>query len=370
MSGNGHLDTYELKIVTKAPLFIGSGKTCAKTDYVLSPNESDIIRLNQDRLFRLLAEKDLADSYEEFILSGGTDMYRFLTENCRIPWREVEKLAQYRVKAGDALDRRHSLKNIQIFCRDGEGNAYVPGSSLKGAIRTAYLFDRIIADEKTPVASDARERLKDCRINEAKYVNTLRYANDKKNKTRGDMVSSILQGVRISDSLPIDHSRMMLADKTDALPDGTDHKLNVCRECVRPGTEILFALTLDRSVAGDSITAESLMNAINQFTWYYMDRYLYDGDQERFIPPERMADVSWENAILLGGGAGFFSKTLAYPYFGDRAGEMVQDYLASVFRRHGHERDLNRYGISPRTMKYARYEGKLYPMGLCEVSIS
>ena len=370
MNRNEHLETYNLKLITRAPLFIGSGKTCAKTDYVLSPNGAEIICLDQEKLFRLLTERNLADKYEEFILSGGTDMYGFLTDTCRIPWRDAEKLAQYRVKSGDALDRRHSLKIIQVFVRDGEGRAYVPGSSVKGALRTTFLYDRMSEDKEVPVDTDNRRRLKDSPINEAKYINTLRYVNDRKNKTRGDMVSSIMQGVRISDSIPIDHARMMLADKNDAMPDGTVHKLNVCRECVRPDTEIDFVLTLDRSVVGDSVTAESLMNAINRFTWYYMDHYIFDGENERFLAPEQMANVYWDNSILLGGGAGFFSKTLAYPYFGGRAGEMVQDFMANTFRRHGHERDLDRYGISPHTMKYAMYEGDLYPMGLCEVSIS
>ena len=369
MNRNGHLDTFHLKLITRAPLFIGTGKTCAKTDYVLSPNGSEIIRLDQERLFRLLAECALADKYEEFILSGETDMYHFLTSVCRLPWQEAEQLGQYRVRADDALDRRHALKNIQVFNRNAEGQAFVPGSSVKGALRTAILFDRISADGNLPADQDRRGDLKKNPVNEAKYLNTLRYVNDRKNRTRGDMVSSIMQGVRISDSLPIGHEKMMLADKIDALPDGSVHKLNVCRECIRPGTEIDFALTLDRSVVGDSITAENLLDSVNRFTCYYMDSYLYDGEDERFIPPEKMAAVSWDNAILLGGGAGFFSKTLAYPYFGGSAAGMVRDHMANTFRRHGHDRDLDRWGISPRTMKYARYKGELYPMGLCEVAI-
>ena len=361
MNKTEHLETYRLTVTTRAPLFIGSGKSCAKTDYVLSTDGTEVLFLDQQKLFRVLAERDLADRYESFILSGGTDMRRFLTETCRLPWSEAERLAQYRVRSKDALDQRHSLKNIQLFCRDGLGRPYVPGSSIKGALRTAFLFDKIDSDNrkdpKPNMLTDKRSA-----VNEAKYVNTLHYVNDRKDKTRGDMVSSIFRGIQISDSMPIDQKNMMLSDKIDVLPDRTENKLNVCRECVCPNSEIVFVLTLDRSVVGNAVTPQSLLNSLKNFIEYYADNYLYAWYDD--VPSKDRTHY-----ILLGGGAGFFSKTLIYPLYGEDAVALVQDFMANAFKRHGHGRDQERYGISPHTMKYARYKDQLYPMGLCEVSI-
>ena len=74
--------------------------------------------------------------------------------------------------------------------------------------------------------------------------------------------------------------------------------------------------------------------------------------------------------LILGGGSGFFAKTLAYPYLGAQEGmRYTERIMTEQFRRHGHDRDISVHGISPHTMKYGRCGGRLYPYGVCEVSI-
>lgn len=362
MNKNGHLETYKLTVTTRAPLFIGSGKACAKTDYVLSPDNAKILRLDQRKLFALLANGGLADKYETFILNRGTDMRSFLMQTCGLTWPEVEKLALYSVHSRDALDERHSLKNILLFNRDASDRPFIPGSSIKGALRTAYLYGKISSDGGKAAEPFGGKLTKWSTVNEAKYINTLQYANDSKGKTRGDMVSSIFRGVMISDSLPIDQTCMMLTDKIDIKPDGTQKKLNVCRECVKPDTDVTFMLTLDRSVVGNAVTPVVLLDALNRFAGYYIDTYF----------TKWKIDIPFNDAdhfMLLGGGAGFFSKTLAYPLYGSNAGKLVQDFMTDSFRKHKHEEDMGRWRISPHTMKYAAYNGRLYLMGLCEVNL-
>ena len=83
-----------------------------------------------------------------------------------------------------------------------------------------------------------------------------------------------------------------------------------------------------------------------------------------------MAEVSYDSTLFLGGGVGFFSKTLTYPYLGEKDGlQAAINELNRSFRKHRHEED-RADGISPRTTKYALYEGELYPYGLCEVKLS
>lgn len=83
-----------------------------------------------------------------------------------------------------------------------------------------------------------------------------------------------------------------------------------------------------------------------------------------------MARVSYANALLLGGGAGFFSKTLTYLYLGQHAGLAASiEMLDRAFSRHHHQDDAGG-GIFPRTVKYASCGGRLYPYGLCEVNIT
>ena len=50
-------------------------------------------------------------------------------------------------------------------------------------------------------------------------------------------------------------------------------------------------------------------------------------------------------------------------------GQMREQVMREQFRRHGHEYDVSEHGVSPHTMKYAMYRGRLYPYGICGVSI-
>ena len=57
------------------------------------------------------------------------------------------------------------------------------------------------------------------------------------------------------------------------------------------------------------------------------------------------------------------------PYLGEKEGlRWTAEQMAQMFRKHKHERDAEK-GISPHTMKYARFRGRLYPYGYCGVSI-
>ena len=73
--------------------------------------------------------------------------------------------------------------------------------------------------------------------------------------------------------------------------------------------------------------------------------------------------------LILGGGSGFFAKSLAYPYLGEEEGlRWTAEQMKQMFHNHKHERDAEN-GISPHTMKYARFRGRLYPYGYCGVNI-
>lgn len=157
---------------------------------------------------------------------------------------------------------------------------------------------------------------------------------------------------------------MMLAGKTDSATDGGTHSINLCRECAAPGTAIRFKLTLDQSVLKGRITKDSLLESIQQFDAYYQQTYA-----RHFTLPRGAVNLPQQPYLILGGGSGFFAKSLAYPYLGEEEGlRWTAEQMKQMFRNHKHERDAEN-GISPHTMKYARFRGRLYPYGYCGVSI-
>lgn len=366
MIREGHLSVYDLTLTVRAPLFIGNGQKLGKIDYLYDGRNERLTVLDVGKLLQFLLEKNLADSYEQFILSGQTNMYTFLKNICALSYGEIQKLGLYQVRTSGALSEVRSLKEIKQFIRTRDNQVYVPGSSVKGALRTALLLNPVLQTEPGP-----EEHLQfKFKLDEKRYVNTLNYLHSTKNMT-GDMTSSVLQGIRISDSSPVSNNCIVLASKADASIDGVVKSLNVLWECIAPGTKLHFKMTLDHSVLDHApfdgavgLDAGTILRAVNGFSEYYQNHYL-----SVFHEPAGSADISWENGLLLGGNAGFFSKSLAYPYFKERALDEVSDYMQTGFPIHKHQQD-SQLGISPHVMNYARYSGKYYPMGLCGVEIT
>ena len=245
MTKTEHLSVYDLVLTARGPVFVGSGKTCAKTDYLFDPEAGTVRMIDTQALFAWLIRNDLTDRYERFILSGGTDFARFL-DDCGAGEEERSALCLYSVDAADALDGSLSLKELHTFMRDSRQRAYIPGGSVKGALRTAILADRMLGEKRGRWPDNKlkkNEQAKQMRTLEGEYLNTLPLKN-KYGKIDNDPVNSILRGVSISDSEPIPDGDLILVGKYDADETGAVHKLNLCRECVRPGTKLRFKLTL------------------------------------------------------------------------------------------------------------------------------
>lgn len=350
MRMQGHLQVYDLILKTRTPLFVGSGKKYVKKEYLYQPKTKQVSFLKEDAFFRLLTDRRLEKQFEQFIRGEGNDLYFFLTKDCLLRREEVDALTRYSVDASDALDDEGDLHEVHSFIRNAAGQIYLPGSTVKGAMRTVVLLKEILAE---PPGTGNK-------IPEGRYLNRLRLRT-RDGKMMDDAVNCILRGLQISDSLPVPDLAMMLAKKMDVSQSGNLHIIPFVRECIRPGTELHLVLTLDQSVLKGRITRESLLQNISAFANYYYANYV-----ENFRPPVNSAYEEYRNCLILGGGAGFFSKTLAYPYWDDRALDRVSNTLDQFFPQHDHLEDKI---ISPRMLKYAQYRGELYPYGVCEVDI-
>lgn len=358
-----HLQIFDIVLTVRGPLHIGDGKFCDKKEYLYNPRNRMVSFLDENRFFLFLAERGLTDAYESFMLAGTGNLYSFLRNECGLRSNEIQALTRSTLSAADALDENHSLKRIHTFMRSTCGQAYVPGSSLKGALRTAWLLGPILQDTRPHVLPQPRPPFFEVPFPEEAYANLLSFKQASE-RDRKNAVNSIFRGVSIADSSPIADKNMILCSKSDVFTNGTVNLINtVCRECVCPGTQIRFRVTLDQSILQNRITRESLQKAVLQFDQYYQETYL-----SHFAAPKRAQALPSKPWLLLGGGAGYFSKTLSYPYLGpEKALPWVADQLARKASHHKHEKDVQR-GISPHTVKYGQYHGQLYPFGACEVS--
>ena len=360
MTQEGHLQVFDLILETRSPVFIGNGKSYTKKEYLYDSQRQMVSFVDEMKFFTYLAEHGLADAYEGFILENMSEnLLDFLQNTCELPQATIDSFVRCKISAGDALDQNITLKEIQQFIRDGNNRAYVPGSSIKGALRTVLLKAMLL--EKPPVNPDPRLPFQKYDTMEAEYFHTLSLKKDKNGFVQvSNPLNSIMQGVRISDSLPISDAQLCLAPKIDEFSDGTYNKINICRECMKPGTRIRCTITLDQSILEGKITKETIMDAIERTAQHYKETVL----SHYPLVPNYMTS----RTILLGGGAGFQSKTVVDPYYGDQAVKMTSDVLVKAFRNHFHHEDIAE-GISPRALKQTDFNRAAYPFGVCEVYI-
>lgn len=352
-----HLQVFDLQLKTKSPLFIGCGKSYTKKEYLYDPNDSEgnvVAFLDEQKFFAYLAQHNLADAYEDFILRDRRNsLFSFLQQVCGIPDSDLQSLIRCRIDAADALDGNHSLKEIQRFLRNSSGQVYIPGSSIKGALRTALL--KAILLKSPPQNPDPQLPFDRRAVFEADYFHTLGL-----NKNKRNPLNSILQGLRVSDSLPIPDENLCLTRKIDTFPNAGRNSINICRECIQPGTIVKCTLTLDQSILRGSLHAEDLRQAIAAASQFHQDTVL------RHYPHVQNSMNS--NTLLLGGGVGFQSKTVTAPYYGKDSLDTTSKVLSRAFRNHHHERDVGT-GLSPRALKQTDFQKTAYPYGVCEVTI-
>lgn len=349
----GHLQEYTLTLTTKAPVFVGSGVVYGKMDYIFDAARQTVSFIDQTRFFQLLIDRDLIDKYESFILNkrpSDTIQY-FLKNICKLDAKTINSLIVNRVSAADALDENHSLKEIQAFIRRADGRAYIPGSSLKGCLRTVLLTNMLLRDLNKAEPINIKQL-------ESKYLHTLQITNK-----QSDMVNNIMRGISISDSEPIDEKSMILASKIDSFPDGFKNRINVVRQCVAPETKITFRLTLDQNILSGANILTELREAIRAFDAFYIQEY-----NSYFAIKKEFEDLFRDDFIVLGGGSGFFAKNLIYPFYAPNHAKAVKTVSQSMQQKHKHEKDIE-YGISPHTFKITEFDRFAYPIGLCQVTI-
>ncbi len=361
---HNYLKQYNVSLEVVGPIFIGSGRELGKKEYLLNDKEIKVVDIA--KLYAFISRKGLGAKFEEFMLSNrNSDLRRWLDDN-RISITDINNCYKYKIEHTDSVLSRGTNISVMEFMRDAYGLPYVPGSSIKGMIRTILLGSSLMKQNSKynmqkmemsqAIDTGSRNRNTFLRQNqtdiEAKMFNILNRKPDKQK----DAVNDCFSGLIISDSKHLENEDLILCQRLEYHVDGSEKRLNVLRECVRPGTKIEFTVTIDEDVF--SYSMDDIVEAINTFSDMYDEVF-----KEKF--PEMGSSL--ENTCYLGGGVGFPSKTDIYPLFGEQAAveKIVKIFDATkVPENHKHYRDIG-MKVSPHILKVTRYKGKLYNMGEC-----
>lgn len=271
------IKTYDAVIKTIGPVHIGSGKIMKKQDYIYDFYNSTVYMVDGAKLVKFLKNRGLLDTYQQFLRypsknprESGLNYYLESQKIKRAEWNEFIIYSErvYQGKKHGTV-RPKPLNDLHLMVRDGQNKVYIPGSSIKGALKT------VIASQ-------------DNNLNE----------ND------------VYRKIKISDSEPIDESNLAIYQKIDI--NKVDKPMPLYRECIDIKTEIKFKITIEDDIY--SIT--EIENKIQKFYENYYNQWLSHFKDtrggQRFALEGGIPDVLGQNILFLGAGVGFVSKTLHY----------------------------------------------------------
>jgi CRISPR-associated protein Csm5 len=308
---------------------------------------------------------------------GQKDLKVFL-DHQNVGLKDYAGFIRYSIDAGEAAYSQR-FRGVLTFMKDGEGYPYIPGSSLKGALRTAigakllqkdvgWDYHRTNVERGIQNYRGAKKYLEseEKSLNQ-KIFEILNIKNPKSDERLPGPINDIMRGIQVSDSRILDHKQLTLIGKYDRKPDGSYHLLPIFRECLIPGSEAHFSVTLETSILEKAgLNRMTIEDALHTFSDMYYENF------EQFFRelPEDASVQAMEGVdIIMGGGTGFVSKTMTYNLYQDRgkALQLVCRILSNQFPKHKHNLDVSKYKVSPHILKTTLYKGQYYQMGRCEL---
>ena len=309
---------YEAKIKTLGPVFVGSGQTLRKSQYIYEQHKKVVGIVNETALVDSLLSKG---RYDDFIQQVTNEKWLDL-RTCLAKYRmDYESLVSYRLPVNPGKDDRKKLNDLQMFVRNGLNEAYIPGSSIKGALRTCLL---------AKVADDTKD-------------------------------NKMFESLSVSDSEAISNKGFEIYQKIDYItPNKQPNTISTFRECVKPGVVVRCTISFDEDV----LTIEQIKREIRDTYIRYHNNWA-----AKIRSPQVHPNMMGERVLMyLGGGAGFVSKTLHYKEKEPRRAR--EDVLAVLRKKYKTYKEIKNPQNVPMAVKLAPSKQGDLELGLCEITFT
>ena len=364
---NRKMQYYKIMLTMKSPVHIGSGRTLKKKEYYYDSIRKKVKIIDLEKFAVLINSKGLFESYLEYMSRpGGYDLCEYFKRN-KITNSELDSVSAYEIATSDLVFDKKKF-DINTFVKDAYGKPYIPGTSLKGCLRTAVLAnyimnsDLVYDDNRTSVRT-ANYRAKPKKLLkqeeeeiQVKAFNTLNRLSRKPNNA----VNDIMQGIIISDSEPLDTDCLTLCQKNDMHLNGKITNLPIYMECIKPGTCVTFDLMINESLSG-GITADFILESVKLFAETYSRCFM----NEFYETPQLLSD----NTIYIGGNTGFPTTTVVYNLFGKEEGKKITVKILSALGFENKNGGDILLPVSPHILKTTVFDKHIYRMGEAEISI-
>jgi len=387
-------ETYTLQIKVLSPLHVGSGDRPGTKSRWLADGRVWLVD-EAALLAQLSGRPHLLDRFERFCLDPRQSLLAFLKRE-RI---DPEAVSLYSVRHLGVTPNNFYLAHIK---QPGKPpRPYLPGSSLKGAVRSALLRAELIGDEVLQreaahlITGPLHGRTRPSR----------RHADDalEKRVFGKDQHHEWLRLFQFSDSAPIPLSRLWATEVRILSVQGQDAGVHLedkkgrggpvtlHPEVIRPGASFAARLTVLRQLldplagalgfANARGSIDSLIRACNRVAAEQIrDQQLpfarktgWDGGQRFYAGLGRqVVDLPENECVLrLGWGTGFDDKTITDQLGEETFVEVLDGYRLGVGRP---RRDLNRpplrFPLAPKSRKVALdSKGRWVPLGWIKIAI-
>ena len=412
----GKIIRYKMEMEVLTPVHIAGAdykSKLNKTEYMFNPNTNDLTIIDNNKFIDFLVKKKIINKYiDEISKNNRLSLYFFLKNKSGLydndnhnnyDNKDVDKalekdLRAFTKKSYENLDielktkengKKENLNNITLLNKNVKDEAYIPGSSIKGALVNLLLVSYIIKnrDEFVNEIKQIENEIKDFNKKRNEFVSKKNITEEeieifdkKKSKFFQGKVKNIINiiqekilyenfsnkkikkfGISVSDSYENkkDIDVNFYQDIDEKIKDKKESYLPVVREYIEPKNIFEFDITLDFELLSRTRLKindfDDLINALEESTDYLIENTLE-------LPDE----LCCQN-LILGANTGFHQKTIVHALFKDKSDrtQVVKILLhkggTNGVRLHLNDKD------SPRVINRIRKNGKLELAGLVEI---
>ncbi|MBO8159674.1 type III-A CRISPR-associated RAMP protein Csm5 [Thermosyntropha sp.] len=410
--------SYRMKLKVLTPLFIGGGNesNLSRTNYIFDEKASVVYILDEAKFIKFLFTKKLLDEYAHYVQTNSSDkksnfnnlhLSKWLTRN---GLKNFSLISSYQIKIEKDQDL-NDLNDISCFIKNGLKKPYIPGSSIKGSLRSLiigeFIKSQMTKDQNLKKYWDSLEyNFIDYFTDYVKYMKNQNKKKDKKiikekekninqqlskmnnfinsqtpqikfEKKVNNSLADAFRGIMISDSFPLKNEDLFITRslRLSTYKKNGKHlkKLPLYIEYLKPGTEAEFLLTLNHDLLGKSGMKDplTLINRAIQIQEQNIpalcgEKVFHPLAKEENINYFYSYDAEIKPNLVLGGQTGFNHKTLIY-HISSNSLNITRSILEKSFPKHQHL--VLDKKTSPRTLKLAFYEGKHYVTGMCRLEL-
>ena len=297
---------YDIVITTVGPVHIGNGSSYGKKDYFVDGGRVAV--LDVPRFIEKLSSEQLA-MYCDFLSRPerqSESLEGFLLEHKDMRGPAKGSIAyESELKLSQKRNGDYQYCEVATFLKDAYGCPYIPGSSIKGMLRTALLI-YLVSEDRDSFArlynsSDVRMRKAQQRA--CGRIEKAAFRSSSSGYVNGDAVNDALRFLSVADSESLSINDLAFVKKYDLFSnqDSGLHKkkmgrvkegyfrgneLNIYRECLKPGTKITARLSIDDRIneclqLNSSFDGNFLANVLKHFYKLYSECFLSHFDIER-----------------------------------------------------------------------------------------